>query len=173
MNRLAGLSNNRLVSDLMRIKADLDGYKNRQRTSGQSGVLSYFSKSGNIWDLTQAITGASFQLVDFTVTFTGDGSQQFPVVSPYIDLYVNGTDNAHRIPLDGSLYDDGSGNTALYSPGGNANPRAVFTPEAAYLADPLVSKWDIEIEISGNITYYLKAYAAGTCRGSITVVRTA
>ncbi|MGJ5804360.1 hypothetical protein ACSCB1_35425 [Streptomyces europaeiscabiei] len=128
-------------------------------------MVTYFTESNDPWDDTDTITGASGQLVELEVTYTGDGSQSYPMVTPYLDLFVNGTDEANRVPLDGTAYNDGSGNTAAL--------RKMLLVDAAHLDDELVTKWFVEVLVNGTVTYYAKAYAAGTSRGTLTVVRTA
>lgn len=164
MSRIDGLQENKLIAELLSLARDVDELKNRQRTSGRSGVLSYTSNTANTWDLTGSVTGATVQTLEFTMTYIGNGSQQYPVINPYLDLFINGTDEAHRLPLDETLLDTGGGNIAIYAQN--------LLIDTSTLSDPLVTRWITQIRVSGNITYYIKAYGVGTSHGTVGVVRT-
>src|SRR2546423_11673185 len=69
-------------------------FKNRQKFSAKSGLLGYLTESANQWDLHQTLSGSGTVIIN--ILFTGDGSQQFPFIQPYIDIFFGGTSDANR-----------------------------------------------------------------------------
>ena len=51
-NRLINTPDNALITAIRQLQSDLAALKQRQRTSGQSGVLGFTTESVNTWDLT-------------------------------------------------------------------------------------------------------------------------
>ena len=92
------LPSEQLFSVLGQAKLDLDAFKERQRTSAQSGVLAYFTQSASTWDIQTTIgtdADTSTRTKDFFVTFTGDGAQNVAFGNLSFNVFVNGTDSAH------------------------------------------------------------------------------
>ncbi len=171
MSRLPSLLENQLFEQLRILGIDFTELKNRQPTSGKSGVLAYLSQTNTTWDYNEAIASPSTTYgysAGFTITYTGDGSQQYPIVNPFADLMFSSslspTPSRATYGVDGLLrWTDGTNyivvdNFLLY--------------DKTTVSSQLVTKWRIDFSYFGSVTYYLKAYTRGSSRGSISVVRT-
>lgn len=171
MSRLPSLLENQLFEQLRILGIDFTELKNRQPTSGKSGVLAYLSQTNNTWDLSEAIASPSTTYgysAGFTITYTGDGSQQYPIVNPFADLMfsssISPTPSRATYNAAGWLqWSDGTNSVVVSSflRFGGATP-----------GSQLVAGWAIDFMYYGSLTYYLKAYTRGSSRGSIGVVRT-
>lgn len=145
--------------------------KARQRLSGASGQLGYAVASTNNWDLTGSLPTSSppnFNYAEFEVTFTGDGSQEFPVAIPSTDIRINGTALSNQLRYDPAV------GWVSWSSGSNIVRAEVYDQaDVTLLQDPTRLRWKLGLYYSGTIAYYLKTRAHASCPGSISVVRTA
>lgn len=170
MSRLPSLLENQLFEQLRILDIDFTELKNRQPTSGKSGVLAYLSQTNNTWDLSEAIASPSTTYgysAGFTITYTGDGSQQYPIVNPFADLMfsssISPTPSRATYNAAGLLqWSDGTNGVVVNS---------FLRFDNTTLSNQLVTKWTIDFTYYGSLTYYLKAYTRGSSRGSIGVVR--
>lgn len=165
MDRTHRLEENRLVYRVKTLLRNLEELKKRQRSSGRSGLQSYFSQSVSQWDATGSITNGTRNI---TITFTGDGTQSFPISTPYVDIFANGTDEAHRVPLDGTLLNTGGGNTARLIAVDSWSDQLI-SDDTTVLTDVNVTRWKMRLSVNGTVTYYIKAYVAGTSLGTVSV----
>lgn len=170
MSRLPSLLENQLFERLRVLKIDFDELKNRQPTSGKSGVLAYLSQTNNTWDYTENIASPSTTYgysAGFTITYTGDGSQQYPIVNPFADLLFSSSidPTPRRVAYNANGF-------LQWSDGTNGAVVNTFLRlDSTTVNNQLVTKWTIDFSYYGTMTYYLKAYTRGSSRGSITVVR--
>ncbi|MDQ0869055.1 hypothetical protein QFZ70_001528 [Arthrobacter sp. V1I9] len=148
-------------------------FKAPQVASGASGVLAYASENATTWDRTETLPyvdpmAGGFGECELIVTFTGDGSQELPFAFPASDLRINGTAEANMVDYD-AFY------TAwVYGawPGDNVQATDYDAPVVASFTSTYQLQWKIYFTYVGNITYYLKLRARGTCLGVLTVART-
>ncbi|MFJ6416465.1 hypothetical protein [Paeniglutamicibacter sp. NPDC091659] len=148
-------------------------FKATQITSGASGVLAYQAENPVEWDRTETLpyvdpTGAGFGDVELTITFTGDGTQEFPFVFPATDIRFNGTDEASK-----PVFREGGwwwkfGNWT----GERVQIQHYDRPQLETMTDAHVTKWVIRFYYWGNVSYRVKLGARGTCGGTISVART-
>lgn len=170
--RLDYLLENQLFTRLRILLADFLELKNRQPTSGKSGVLAYKTANANQWDLTEAIASPATNYgysATFILEFTGDGSQNYPIVNPFADLMfsssIDPTPRRATYRANGFLmWDDGTNSVTV-------NYYLRFDKNTVGL--PLKTRWSISFSYYGSMTYYIKGYTLGTSRGSLLVARTA
>lgn len=156
--RIARLPAHKLVTTLKTLRTESDALKQPQRTSQASGVLGYLTDSGNTWDISNTIgsdgDGSSISTT-FTITWTGDGSQDIAFAILAVDLYVNGTDSAHQLSPARPSWTDGTRSaTVSYDP---------------LLATGHTYPFDIFLTTFKSVTYYMKVRVYGSCPGSITI----
>jgi hypothetical protein len=166
--RLNQLPDQQLFQQLRQLDRDITDLRQRQRTSGRSGVIGYTSDSGNQWDSTGTITALDHALV-FQIDYVGDGSQDYPIVMPRIDMFVLGSAEANRLPAYRMLI---SGN--------NVAQFNYLDPDLSLAADALRLRWTYSVEVFGfdgvhsaTVDWHLKAWCAGSSPGAVTVTRTA
>jgi hypothetical protein len=135
-------------------------FKNRQKFSAKSGLLGYLTESADQWDLHETLSGNGTIII--TVTFTGDGSQKYPFIQPYADLFFGGTSDSNR-PDDVSLEWVSGMNLAILGD--------FLLFDTTYASDELVYAWITIVNYSGTFDYYLKAYAMGSSLGTLSVTR--
>lgn len=170
------LPENAFVTDLLGARQASLELNSRQRSSGASGQLGYMPQNPGSWDRTETVTaqgssgGYSFADVGLSVTFTGDGSQQWPSVVPLFDLFFNGTSNSNRLAFQpgGGLYlwTDATTSAMSYAP---------VSDDLTLLEDPIRLRWNVFVSLQWTAaapTYYFKARGAGSCPGTWTIVRT-
>jgi hypothetical protein len=158
-NRLANLPQNALVTTIRQLQTEITALKERQRISGQSGVLSYTSQTTGTWDATGTVgTDADtyYNSTTFTVAWVGDGSQAIAFANVAFSLFVNGTDSAHQLTPQTHSWTDGTRQAAV-----------------SYLGETLISHHTYEVQFGlitlKAITYYVKGYAVGSSPGTVTV----
>src|SRR5690242_2321964 len=72
--------------------------KSAQRISGASGQLNYAISSANTWDVTDTLPNVTSSTnIQFLVTFTPDGTQDWPEAVLFVDVRINGTDDTHKL----------------------------------------------------------------------------
>lgn len=156
--RIANLPVNKLVTTLKGLRTELDALKQPQRTSQASGILGYVTDSGNTWDAT-ATPGSDGdtgnRTTTFTITWTGDGSQDIAFAELAVDLFVNGTDSAHQLTPVSPSWTDGTRNASV-SYGGVSISHHTYTET-------------ITLTTFKAVTYYLKVTVYGSCLGTIGV----
>lgn len=144
--------------------------KSRQRTTGQGGQLGYRIESTADWDYTLTLPTTppyTAQYAEFRITFTGDGSQQFPIVQPATDIRVNGTGEANRLQL-------GSNGRYMYSNSGNVVQEYYLdSPDPSSFESPTTLSWIIALEYMGAVTLRMKARGAGSSPGEWSIARIA
>lgn len=161
--------NQAFIARLKEARDTLNELKNRQFTSGRSGISAYTSQTANTWDFQGTISTGSpssgFDTV-YILTFAGDGSQQYPMINPFMNVYVGASSPSNRlVPTPaGRSWTDGT-NTAVLG--------SLLVSDTTLLTDPLRLRWTTVVSVYGTVAVYLKAYADGTSPGTIAVVRTA
>lgn len=147
--------------------------KAAQKISGASGQLNYSGQSSSPWDLSQTLTGGSTTKITFTITFTGDGSQDWPEAVLYMDMRANGTADANKFTYmtnvaNGSFYyamlgwNDGTPGNIIGYAGRN---RTYDSTSKAFT-------WTVDFYYTGTITYSTKIVLRTTCPGSVSLSRT-
>jgi hypothetical protein len=157
-NRIANLPQNQLITTLRGLRTQFNALKQAQRTSGQSGVLGYFTQSTSTWDLTGVIgsnSDTTTRTTNFTVTFTGDGSQNPVLANLSFVVYVNGTDPAHQLTAANNSWSDPPAD-AILEINQLVETQLTYTQTFFLLTDK-------------QITYFIKAYAVGSSPGTVTV----
>lgn len=170
MSRLNGLLERTLTETLRILRMDFNEFKNRQRTSGRTGVLGYLSQTSSTWDYNQTLNSPpvggipSGSYAVFEGQFVGDGSQRWPIVTPYFEITVN--DQPLYRNGNGQLaWDDGSGNNFLVvDDEGRRDPTTVTSPNT--------TKWAYTFSYFGTMTVKIKLRTVGTSRGTVTLTRT-
>lgn len=147
--------------------------KAAQKITGASGQLNYSGQSPNAWDLSQTLTGGSTTKITFTVTFTCDGSQDWPEAILYMDMRANGTADANKFTYltsvpNGSFYYAMLG----WSDSTSANILAYAGRNRTYNSASKVFTWTVDFYYTGTITYYTKIVLRSTCPGSVSLSRT-
>lgn len=166
MSRIDGLLENKLVETVADLVRDFTELKNRQLTSGKSGVLGYVSENvGIAWDYDQTIvtSGGSAVSAKFELTFVRTDPQDYPIVRPFITLYVNGapvTRNANGQ----LLYDDGT-NLAQVASGNE------LLEKGSTVTNPSTATFTYDMTLVGTVHIQMKAYATSTSRGTVTLTR--
>lgn len=149
---------NTLIQTLARLDADFQELKQKQPS--KTGIV-YLTESTATWDATATVgvAGAtSFLPLGFRITYTSDGSQDYPLTNGFVDVFANGTDEAHRILL-------------------NRNTQAgigmdqFMVEDKAYWGNKTQMSWTIDMAYKAVNTYYLKAHILGSCLGTVTVTR--
>lgn len=86
------------LKDAQRVTTE---FKAAQVTSGASGVLAYDVVNSGDWDLTGTLPYVDATndsgLATFSITFTGDGSQQWPFCLISIDMRIDGTATSNQM----------------------------------------------------------------------------
>lgn len=133
--------------------------KNRQKFSAKSGLLGFLTETNNQWDLQNTLSGNG--TITITVKYTGDGSQVYPFIQPYLDLFFGGTSDSNR-PNDTSFEWIDPTNSANY-----AFLTDYLLLDTTYAEDKLIYSWISIVTYSGTVVYYLKAYAVGSSKGTL------
>lgn len=155
-NRLGALPSEHMITELTELKQTLDAFKERQRTSGQSGVLSYFVQSGNTWDLTATVglsSDTSTRTTTFTIQYIGDSSQPIAFANLSFNVFVNGTDSAHQLTPVTPSWTDGTRTASI-------------TYEAGFESETVVTA-HFQLVTLKDVTFFVKAYASASQRGTI------
>lgn len=145
-------------------------FNSRQRISGRGGQLGYVIESDDEWDLVETFpTTPAFTALpaEYRLTFTGDGSQKYPIVQPATDIRVNGTGEANKLSLNFNgryWYVDGSNIVQEYY---------IDEPDAADFESENKLSWLIALEYSGSITLRMKARGRGSSNGTWSIERIA
>lgn len=166
MNRLSALLEQQLTTTLRILKLDFNELKNRQRTSGRTGVLGYLSETADTWDYNQNIASPATNnglYAVFEATFVGDGTQKWPIVTPYFEILVNGQTLA-RNPNGQLQYSDVGNNALIVDDEGVRDPTTV--------TNQTTTKWRYSFSYFGSMNVKIKLRTVGTSRGTITLVRT-
>lgn len=170
--RLNQLDEERLFTLLKEARANLDEFKNRQFTSGSSGVLGYRSQTTNQWDYNATVsTGSPSSFLDttYTLNFTSDGTQNYPMINPAMDIFAGSPIEANRLKPN-IAWSDGT-NTAMLS------GYFFLATDRLSVGYPALSsinqlQWFTVISVAGSVALFIKAYAVGSCRGTVTLTRT-
>lgn len=146
--------------------------KAAQKFTGRSGQLAYTVSSSNTWDRVEVFPYTAppgYLTAGFSIRYTSDGSQPYPIVIPSTDVRVNGTGVGNRPTLQagGSFYTyaDGAGDILIQ----NLN---FEQPDQAFFGSTTESRWNIDVLYRGNVTLYIKARGQASCDGTWSVVRT-
>ena len=144
-------------------------FKARQRASGASGQIGYLVESDQEWDRIETLPTTAqyaYRPVELTLTFTGDPQRPWPIVIPATDIRFNGTGDGNRI------FQDANGNYMWKVNNDNIVTMStidVIFPES--LEDPLHVKFQVLFYYTGTITYYVKARAQASSRGTWSIDR--
>lgn len=175
-SRLSRHPSKQLVTRLQKIRRTQNELKTGvQRTSGSSGQLNYTSQAPGTWDFSETVgttSDTSTHTVTFAITFTGDGSQQYPNQECFANIYVGSVASANQLtPLNPNV----SGIILV------ANPLHLQNPAESYVqSNPAnygsATTWSWSVVLSSStagvpFTYWLKAASIGTSRGSLSVSR--
>lgn len=184
-NRTDYLLDNQLVTRLQSIQAGFDQLRTAQRVSGAGGALNYKTSTANMWDWNETIGTDGDGLthnVTFTITYTGDGTQQFPAQMCVTDIFINspsvttGPIEANRLSPLAPSWTDGTRTVTLASFSGITTNQVeqYVASDPAYYTDPLIWHWQVRItSFSARFTYWMKATSVGTSTGSLSVSRVA
>lgn len=163
MSRLELLPENQLVSLFKEMRDFFRGYKATQPQSGKSGMVNYMSESTLTWDSTATVSSPSpnyYNSLKFTVDFESAHRHEWPVVVPYLELYINSVNEASRLNGQNRLFgSDWSAYT--YGDFGKEEPQ-FFDNKWHY-------RWTIYLSYAGTITYFFKARVVGSDTGVVTV----
>lgn len=150
-----------LPSDWLRqLRTDVDELRNQQRLSGRSGVIGYTIQNDVVFDLEETVTDTD---VTLKLTFTGDGSQLFPVANPSLDIFLGGTGEDQRMDQVFQRVEAGDDFALLIS--------RFLVEDKTMLQDETRLAWTVSFQVVGTMTYYAKGYAVGTSPGTVTVER--
>lgn len=172
MSRLSLSLISQLFTTLRQVQLDFNEIKNRQPTSGRSGVLGYLSQTNNTWDKTEALASPSTTFgysAEFEITFVADGSQKYPIINPFADIYF--TSAIDPVPRK-ATYNPYSGFLNWTDGTNGVTFNAYLDGLSTNAASQNTYKWRVSFSYFGSMTYYLKAFTRGTSRGTINVVRT-
>ena len=149
--------------------------KARQRLSGRSGQLGYVIGGAPGWDYEASIpvTSGSYDIAEFRITVTGDGTQKFPIVIPELDVRINGTGEANRM-----VFSPGNHGYAFDSATLSVTAIDYGAPVDDLYEDELKSAWTLRIMymgvgVSSAMALRIKLRAQASCGGSVAVVRVA
>lgn len=168
--RVDQLPENQLITLLIDARTNLDELKNRQYTSGSSGVLGYFSQTSNTWDYQATVSSGSpsgFLDTSWKLNFTSDGVQQYPVINPAMDIFCGTPIEANRLQPN-QTWTDGT-NTAMLG--------SFIVTDRISAGYPKLSsvnqlQWYTVISVAGDVPLFIKGYCVGSSRGTVTVTRT-
>lgn len=169
MSRLSLALINQLTETLRQLQIDFNEIKNRQPTSGRSGVLGYTSQTNNTWDASGVLQSPSSNQglsIGFIITFTADGSQPYPIINPFADLQFR---SASHPTWETMEYNNAGWLQWTDNNGNSATANAYLTENVGFEGNPLVYQWRIYVGYFGRVEYRLKAFTRGTSRGNITV----
>lgn len=173
MSRTDFLAEDRFTEFIDSLQKDAAEFKGNQFASGASGRLGYLVQTANTWDATATVAGSGD--VNFTISFTGDGTQSAPFAQFLFDLFIDvPNDEGHRISHIQDFYDDGI-NVAVIDTGTDNDDYPSHdeivdgTARRVMLEAGNQMKWRIVLSYSGAITYYFKAYVISSDRGTLTV----
>lgn len=111
MSRLDNLPEQKLITEVQRLRSDLDEIRNRQAISGLSGILSYLTIRPATYDYIRNV-GADTDTTAITqswkISWAGGFGQSFPVAHINFQLFVNGTDVAHQLTPQTPTWTDGT-----------------------------------------------------------------
>lgn len=141
-------------------------FKSTQPTSGASGQLGYLIQNPADWDLITTLPATApgnYVYVEWTVTYTADGSQKWPYAVPSTDLRINGTGSGNKLSKDPTSSQFTYGSVIR----GEFDVYDVTTVE-----DEKVFKWVSQFYYTGAPTCYLKLRAQASSPGTISVART-
>jgi hypothetical protein len=152
---------NQLAQLLKQAEDDLIQLKNRQRYSGGAGLRGYFVTNPGDWDISSSATN-TFR--DFEAIYTSSGLQPFPIENIQLDIRFGGTGESNKVrelPSGFYGYNDG------------VNFATIFThvPEydKAYCSSENQYRWAFGFNISGTLSYYIKAYVSGSSDGAVLI----
>lgn len=161
---------NQLATLLKQAEDDLQQLKTKQRHSGLSGMLGYFVKTNNTWDITGSCSnsGGDPGYREFEIIFTSSGKQPFPIENVQLDIRFGGTGEANKpkeLPNGFWGYDDGVNFAGMF----DRNPEF----DKSYSGNETQYRWTFGFNVFGTLPYYIKVYAAGSSDGTISVVQRA
>lgn len=158
-SHVARLPANTLVASIKQLETDLYAFKQRQRISGQSGVLGYTTDTGNTWDLIGTVgsdSDTSDQTTAIEVVWEGDNSQVIAFANVAYDVFVNGTDSAHQLTPMSPTWTDGTRTASIEYQALSINHWIYGAP--------------FQLTTFKAATYYVKAHVVASCPGkSLTV----
>lgn len=158
------------LAQLREVVETTEQIKARQRITGRSGQLGYAVASAATWDYTETFpttSGGGYVGAGYRITFTSDGTQDYPIVVPSVDIRVNGTDEANRlkiIPSSGLYqYSDGSGEVLM---------QIYERPYEGLFGSKNQSAWDYVFLYRGSVTIRIKPRGQASSKGTFSVART-
>lgn len=163
-----------VIHEMLEARKILDSLHSTQRISGAGGQLNYLTTSGNEWDATGSMGSTSEtqnHIREFTVTWTGDTSQDFPTALLSWELYINDPTNpANRLtPVQYTWTSNGNVYLVIPRSGIVINDR--YSPlDSAYLDNPHKYRWSVQLgEYRVPINYYFRAQVLASCAGTLEV----
>lgn len=169
MSRLSLALINQLNETLRQLQIDFNEIKNRQPTSGKSGVLGYTSQTNNTWDKSGTLQSPepNFGLsIGFEITYTADGSQPYPIVNPFADLQFRSASDPTWRTME---YNAAGWLSWTDNNGASATATNYLREVEGFEGNQLVTKWTMYISYFGSLEYRLKAFTRGSSRGNIAV----
>ena len=170
--RIQQIPSNRLVSTLKQLQRNQDKLKTAQFTSGRSGLINYLTQTTSTWDSTGSASHTAFAPnIIFTLTYTSDGSQPYPIALPYADLFINSVDEAHRLSVEQWKLTIGSNLVFLGEFADSGDYVNFLALNPTYALNPTTYQWTAEVTTTATsaVTYFFKAYVRGTCPGTLSV----
>ncbi|TFD14176.1 hypothetical protein E3T26_08615 [Cryobacterium sp. TMT1-21] len=171
INRIPG--NKSAMAALKLITQTTAELKARQRITGRSGQLGYTVSSANDWDYIGLVTytNSTYNLGVFRITFTGDGTQRFPIAVPQFDIRINGTGQSSRM-----IFNADSGKYEYNDAAVEVQAFQYGRPVEDLFENELQSAWSVELFFigktgSGNFALNIKSRAQSTCKGVFSIVR--
>lgn len=166
MNRLDLAPENQLAALLKQVEDDIREIKQRQRHSGLSGLVGYFVKSNNTWDITGVCSnsGGDPGYRSFEIIFTSSGKQPFPIENVQVDIRFGGTGENNKpkeLPNGFWGYDDGTNYASMF----DRNPSF----DKSYSSSENKYRWTFGFNVFGTLPYYIKVYASGSSDGTIEI----
>lgn len=159
-SRIDNLPENQVITQLLEARKNLDELKNRQYTSGRSGVLGYLSQTSNTWDWEGTVTTGE---EGWDIVFTGDGSQRYPIVEVFADVF-------HTVPNVEINRISSAYNT--YTSGANTIVTNNFFVKSTSVITSLYDhKWTLILDVTGSLPLYIKVHVIGSSPGTITVTK--
>ena len=151
---------NKLFKVIADLQSEMNEFRTRQPISGRSGVFAYLTQNASTWDLTGTIgadTDTSARTTNFTAKFTGDGTQSPVIANLSFVVWVQmGTSTMQQLTAVNNSFQDGRGRDA------NLNYNSVVELQTTYTQT-------FYLITDRKVNYFIKAYAAGSSAGTVTV----
>ncbi|MCT2076060.1 hypothetical protein [Dietzia cinnamea] len=139
------------------IDRNIEEFTSRQALSGASGLRAYASENPGL-DFEQVVTSPSptfGRSVAFTANWQADGSQRYPFVSPFVNVYANG----QKLDPRTWRWSDGTNSVVV---------QTLLAMDGMNLETPYSRRWYSEAVVFGTVTLAFKFKLFGTSPGVVT-----